>query len=55
MFKDVSEKILEEVESALETYSFEDILELNDLTVEEALTILIENGYVELPEVRSVR
>jgi len=54
MFKDETEQIEEEVRQALEVYTLEDILEHNDLTIEEALTILIDQGYIELPEVRPV-
>lgn len=36
----------------LETYSLEDILELNDLTPEDALEFLVEEGLVELPEIQ---
>lgn len=36
----------------LETYSLEEILELNDLTPEEALEYLVTQGFVELPEIQ---
>ena len=36
----------------LETYSFEEILELNDLTEEEALEFLVTQGFLTLPEVQ---
>jgi len=36
----------------LETYSLEEILELNDLTTEDVLELLVEEGYVTLPEVK---
>ena len=36
----------------LETYSLEDILELNDLTAEECLEFLVDEGYVDLPEIK---
>lgn len=36
----------------LETYSLDDILELNDLTPEECLEFLVDAGYVELPEIK---
>lgn len=35
----------------LETYSLEDLLELNDLSVEDALEFLVEEGFLELPEI----
>jgi len=36
----------------LETYSLEEILELNDLTAEECLEFLVDEGYVDLPEIK---
>ena len=36
----------------LETYSLEDILELNDLTAEECLEFLVDEGYLDLPEIK---
>ena len=36
----------------LETYSLEELLELNDLTSEECLEYLVEEGYIELPEIK---
>lgn len=36
----------------LETYSIEDILELNDLTTEDCLEFLVEEGFVSLPEIK---
>jgi len=36
----------------LETYSLEDILELNDLTAEECLEFLVDEGFVDLPEIK---
>lgn len=38
----------------LETYTFEELLELDDMTLEEALEILYENGYLKLPEAKPV-
>ena len=55
MFKDETEHIEQDVKTALEIYTLEDILEHNDITLEEALTALIVEGYIELPEVRPVR
>lgn len=48
MFGDVD--IKKEVENALETYSIEEILEHNDLTIEDALVLLIKDGWLILPE-----
>lgn len=36
----------------LDVYSLEDILELNDLTLEEALIYLHEEGYLKLPSIK---
>lgn len=36
----------------LETYSFVEILELNDLTEEEALDFLVTQGFLELPDIK---
>lgn len=55
MFKDREWKKIEgEVSNALETFSLEEILEQGDLTIEEALTYLIINGLLELPEVTNL-
>lgn len=35
----------------LETYSLEEILELNDLTAEDCLEYLVEEGYIDLPDI----
>lgn len=39
------------VESILDTYSLEDILELNDKTEADALYFLLQQEFLELPEV----
>jgi len=36
----------------LETYTIEEILELNDKTEEECLEFLVEEGFVELPKIK---
>lgn len=36
----------------LETYTLEDILELNDKTTEDCLEYLVEEGYVRLPNIK---
>jgi len=36
----------------LETYSLNEILELNDLTEEDILEFLHVEGYVDLPEIK---
>lgn len=44
--------LMTEYTDFLETYSLEEILELNDLTAEDCLEFLVEEGFVELPEVK---
>ncbi len=39
------------LENLLEVYTLEEILEYNDITVEELLEMLLETGYIKLPEV----
>jgi len=36
----------------LEVYTIEEVLELNDLTVEDCLIYLVEAGYLSLPEIK---
>jgi len=38
--------------TVLETYSLEEILELNDLTAEDCLEFLVEEDFVSLPEIK---
>lgn len=38
--------------SILDTYSLEDLLELNDLTTEDCLEFLVEENYITLPEIQ---
>ncbi len=38
-----------EVDSCLQTYTLEEIFELNDLTEEEVLLFLVEANYIKLP------
>lgn len=40
--------------NALETYSLEEILELNDVTEEEALEFMVEENFIKLPSIRSL-
>jgi len=42
------------IEKTLDTYSFEEILELNDLTEEDVLTFLVDKEFIELPDPRPV-
>jgi hypothetical protein len=41
---------IEYISNILQTYSFEEILELNDLTEEDTLLYLVEQEFLELPE-----
>jgi hypothetical protein len=43
-----------EIEKVLDTYSFEEILELNDLTEADVLYLLVKSGQAELPNPRPV-
>jgi hypothetical protein len=38
----------------LETYSLEEILELNDITQEEALIFLVDQGFLNIPDPKPV-
>lgn len=49
MFGD-TEVFTEIAERLLEMYDLEDILEMNNLTSEDALAILIEGGFIGHPE-----
>lgn len=42
------------IERMLETYSLDDILELNELTEADILLILYEGGHIELPNPQPV-
>lgn len=54
MFGDTEDKIKEDLDNALQTYTVEDILEHNDLTIEDALFLLLNEGYIILPETKPV-
>jgi len=45
---------LTDYSAVLEVYSLSDILELNDITEEEALETLVEQGFLRLPEIRAI-
>lgn len=38
--------------TVLEAYSLEEILELNDVTEEEALDFLVTQGFLRLPDIK---
>lgn len=40
--------------TVLDLYSFEEILEHNDVTPEEALEFMIERNFITLPEVQEL-
>ena len=44
----------EEVAKALDVYSLEEILEHNDLDPQSLLVLLLQEGFIVLPEVRSI-
>lgn len=46
--------ILSEIERVLQTYTLEEILELNDVTEEEVLTFLVATKFVTLPDPQPV-
>lgn len=54
MFGDDEEEFQEDVIWSLGTYTFEEILEHNDLDETAVLTILLRDGYIVLPEARPV-
>jgi len=43
-----------EIEDILQTYSLEEIFELNELTEEEVLYFLVEQEFVTLPNPRPI-
>lgn len=38
--------------AVLDAYSLEDLFELNDLTTEEALEFMVEQGLIRLPDIQ---
>lgn len=38
--------------TVLDTYTLEEILELNDKTSEDCLEFLVEEGYIDLPAIK---
>jgi len=45
---------LSDYTSVLEVYSIEELLELNDITTEEALQFLVESKLLSLPSVKAL-
>ena len=54
MTRELREKLQITIESLLDTYTVEEILELSDVSPVEALTYLVENDELDLPEVRPI-
>ncbi len=44
--------MIEQAEALLDVYSLAEILEMNDLTEADALEYLLEQGFLDLPEIR---
>lgn len=42
--------MIEQIENILQTYSLEEIFELNDLTEEDVLFFLVKEEFLTLPE-----
>lgn len=42
--------LVEKIEKALEAYELIEIFELNDMTVEQILLVLVQKGIIVLPE-----
>lgn len=45
---------IEDIERLLETYTLEEILEMNDLTEADVLFFLVEEEFITLPEPKPV-
>ena len=43
-------KVREQIEELLDTYSLEEILEMNDLLPEEAIRVLYDRGLIVFPD-----
>jgi thiazole synthase ThiGH ThiG subunit len=54
MFGDDRDKIEIDVERALETITVEDLLADNDLTIVQALAILVDEGFIVLPDIKAL-
>jgi hypothetical protein len=52
MFRDEDELVRVEILGVLENYDIYDILDLNDMTPEEAVLKLYMDGHITLPEVK---
>lgn len=45
----------DEVKGILETYTLEEILEYNDLSMEDALQFMVDEEFLELPRIKPLR
>jgi hypothetical protein len=52
MFGDEADVVKGEIEVLLETFTFGDILEENDMDEVEALYLLWSEGFIKLPEIK---
>ena len=43
---------VQDIENLLDVYTFEDILDLNDLTEADVLLFLVDQGFVNLPKIK---
>jgi hypothetical protein len=43
-----------QIEAILEVYELEEILDHNDLSIADAVYALVDEGYIELPEVKPI-
>ena len=50
MIKRVDPYIEDKVAKLLDIYTMEELLELCDITPEEVIELLVDNGYIELPD-----
>ena len=50
----MKQSILSEIEALLDIYSIEEVLEINDLSAVDALSLLYEYGEIELPNTQPV-
>lgn len=51
---EADEKLLQDIENLLDTYTLEEILELADVTPSHALFLLISAGEMDLPDFQPV-
>lgn len=54
MYEENERKMMEKIEELLLVYDLEDLLHDNDLTIEEVIYILWQDGHIDLPKTRPV-